>query len=123
MQSCILISLENIAALKDKKTEREEHGSKLPARKVMKKVAEKSKQPCSAEPTRKYLRFSKPSAKQKSSDDYVDFCIIRLKNVPSTPTKSNSIACNECKREVHLKCVKMRGSGYTCPQCTSDDAD
>lgn len=123
MQSCILTSPENIAALKDKKRKREEHDPKLPVRKAMKKAAENSKQPLPPEPTRKSLRKSKLPAKQESSEEDVDFCIICLKNMPSTLTKFNSIACNECKREVHLKCVKMRGSWYTCPQCNSDDSN
>lgn len=123
MKSYILTSPENIRALKDKKRKLEDQSSKLPDKKTLKKASKKQEQSFPPKPIRKSFRKSKPVTKKETSDEDNNFCIICLKDMLKALTKFNLIACNECNREVHLKCVKMRSSWYTCPQCDLDDSD
>lgn len=112
MKSSILTSTKSIATLKVKKRKRKEPNSKLPARKVIKRTVKISKQPL-------------PSATDESSeeDGRLLYHLFKNYNMASSLTKFNSIAYNECKRKVHLKCIQMCDSWYTYPQCNSDDSD
>lgn len=87
------------------------------------KKASKSNQSSMPEPLTMRLRDPQPTAKQYYDEEDIDFCIICLKDMPSKLTKFNSIACDKCGREVHLKCAKMTGSWYTCPRCIDPDSN
>lgn len=54
-----------------------------------------------------------------SSDDDDDFCIICFGTMPRVLTPKNSTKCNECKREVHLHCVKDPDTVFYCQNCYS----
>lgn len=59
--------------------------------------------------------------KNESSDDEdVDFCIICMKSMPKKLTPKNSIACDQCGREVHLRCAHIISGYFTCSNCDSD---
>lgn len=62
----------------------------------------------------------KPKEVSISSDEDVDFCTICMENMPRTLTRFNSVACDGCGREVHLKCANMRAGYYTCQLCDDD---
>lgn len=68
------------------------------------------------------LKSKKPKEVSISSDDDedMDFCTICFENMPKTLTRFNSIACDGCRREVHLKCANMRAGYYTCRLCDDD---
>lgn len=93
--------LENTRNRLQKKLRLEEAGKKKPKGKAPRK------------------RPSTPSSSSEDEED-VDFCIICMQNMPTKLTKENSIACMQCKRDVHLRCANMERSYYVCPNCDSD---
>jgi len=56
-----------------------------------------------------------------SSDESDADCMICSKTMSKKLNRNNSIKCHTCKAVVHAKCVNMRFSVYTCPNCDSDD--
>lgn len=107
MQSSVLTSPENIAALKEKAAKRK-----------YRKTSKKTKPPTKHAKIQKSPSKEDESPSSASEDD--DFCIICIKKMPKKLTTANSIKCNSCKRPVHLKCADMRRSYYTCKHCDSD---
>lgn len=101
MQSSVLTSPENISTAKTRQ---------LSAKKST--PAKKQK----ANPAKKTRRLDSSSSEE-------DFCIICLETMPKRLTKSNSIKCNECGREVHLKCANITTSYFTCVNCESEYSD
>lgn len=63
-------------------------------------------------------RAAKMSHSSSSEDE--DFCVLCFKTMPRKLTKSNSVACISCGREVHLACANMTRSYFNCPNCESD---
>lgn len=103
--------------LRAKRMKRDERNKSKETKKQVSVKRKSSKGPKSQPPKKR----NKPVSSLSSSEE--DFCILCLEAMPKKLTKYNSIACNVCKRNVHLKCAKMTASYYTCPNCNSDDEE
>lgn len=118
MASAILASTEQVSnrriMAEKRKANEEKRVSKSPQKRGRPSKSPKKK----ATPAKK-----KNDTTSSSSPSETDFCIICLQPMPSKCTKNNSIACNTCKREVHLKCANMRNSYFTCIHCDSEFSD
>lgn len=102
------------------------YGAKKRKQNADKKAAKKAKQkkPVKSKPSspQKKVTPSKKTneASSSSSPSETDFCIICLQPMPTKLTRNNSIACNTCKRDVHLKCANIKNSYFTCVHCDSE---
>ncbi|XP_011704527.1 PREDICTED: uncharacterized protein LOC105459883 [Wasmannia auropunctata] len=115
MKSTILTSPESRDTLREKQEKRDT--SKGPKKRPVSNTRKSApKTPA------KRGRPPKKVQKQLSSDENgdEDFCIICLEKMPRILSRNNSIACIECKREVHLKCAKLTKSYFICQNCKSE---
>lgn len=102
-------------AAQNKKTER--------ARKRLTKglvLSDKGTQKLAKKPPAKRQASARVPTPGSSSSEDEDFCIICMKTMPRKLTRENSVACIECKREVHLACANMGRSYFICQNCYSD---
>lgn len=115
MKSAILTSSDNRQQLREKQAKRD-------ASKTPKKGSVSNTTKSNPKTPAKRGRPPKKARKQLSSDenDDEDFCIICLETMPRVLNRNNSIACSECKREVHLKCANLTKSYFICQNCESD---
>lgn len=117
MQSAILTSAEQVLHLRLRADKR-----KAAEEKRLSKSPKKKATPVKGKPPQKKVTPTKKKneTSSSSSPSETDFCIICMQPMPSKLTKNNSIACNVCKREVHLKCANIQNSYYTCIHCDSE---
>lgn len=107
MQSAILTSAE-------KRKELDNSAKKGKTNATAKKRQRSSPSAKTSTPAKNRHRKQSPSSSSESDED---FCIICLEPMPKKCTKSNSIKCMECKREVHLKCANMTQIFWICEMC------
>lgn len=118
MESAILTSPEKVSDLRERAKKRKQNADKKAAKKAKQKKPVKSKP---SSPQKKVAPSKKTNEASSSSyPSEKDFCIICLQPMPNKLTKNNSIACNTCKRDVHLKCANIKNSYFTCVHCDSE---
>lgn len=126
LKSTVLTSPEHRKLLRDKSDKRNTPESHIKPKENAAKRQRQNKPKVTPPAKRgRKPKATSPSASRShhasSSDEDVDFCIICLNSMPSKLNKNNSIACNTCKRAVHLKCADMTASFFTCKNCQSDE--
>lgn len=138
-KSTELTSSENIAELKARKQAREAKANKSAAKgstKPSTSTKRKAETPAKGKGKASAKRKAKTPAKGKgealakrakyalsSDEDDDDYCMICCEQLPPVKTATNTTKCAECKRIVHLHCVKDPHAFWNCRDCYSDDME
>jgi len=117
MKSTILTSPESRDTLREKQ-EKRDASNNLQKRPVSNTRKSSHKTPAKRGRPPNKVQNQLSSDDSESEDE--DFCIICFDKMPRILSRNNSVACIECKREVHLKCAKLTKSYFICQNCESE---